>query len=125
MKAHTLEALRAMSLKQLAALVNMPSLVKLSKTTAARRAYAALPDVRPTAKTETPKVGGYKADSKFGRLYALLEAGRQDRAQLMAASGFDDKNLSVALSIMKKAGHVVRVEWQGEGEQKHRTYALA
>jgi hypothetical protein len=112
-KQYSTEQLNAMTLKQLVDLVNIPSLAKVSKAKAVERAMAALPEVVVAApevkapKVAVAKVGGYKADSKFGKLYAALAVLRS-RVELMEVSGFDNKNLSVALSIMKRAGHVVR-----------------
>lgn len=125
-KQYTVEQLSTMSLKELAALSGIASLVKVSKAKAVERTYAALPDVAPATATLRVKtwhwptlddaaqaagkikVGGYKARSKFGKLYAAL-AELRTRAELLAATGFDAKNLSVAMSIMKRDGHVIRV----------------
>ena len=52
-----------------------------------------------------PKVNKHKA------LLAAL-AVPANRVELMSASGFDDKNLSVAMCNLKRLGHVIKIEIQ-------------
>ena len=118
-------ALATMSLKQLSDLVGIKSIVKMAKGKAIARTIKELDalgkyddgkSTKPTRQARTPKVtapsvkvGPYRADSKFGQLYVALGELRT-RVELMGASGFDNKNLSVALSIMKRADVVIKME---------------
>lgn len=146
-KAYTLEQLGGMSLKQLADLVQIPNIVKMAKGPAAIRAFNALPDVpeEQAAKPKQPgdnskrtwiwpttdttakaaeeaakkeKVGGYRSTSKFGKLYAALGELRT-RAELLEKTGFDVKNLSVAMSIMKRDGHVIKTTVEADKTYKY------
>ena len=146
-KAYTLEQLGGMTLKELAALVNIPAIVKMAKGPAAIRAFNALPDVPeeqaakpkelgaapkrtwiwPTTETtakaaaeaaKKENAGKYRATSKFGKLYAALGELRT-RADLLEATGFDMKNLSVAMSIMKRDGYVIKTMVEADKTYKY------
>jgi hypothetical protein len=100
-KSYTRQALESMTLRELAAAANIPSLTKMSKTKALERA---LKVVKLVEDTPAPK-----APSKYSRLLLALTS-TSTRETLMEASGFDNKNLSVALSILKRGGHVIRCD---------------
>lgn len=115
--AHTAQTLAALSLKELAALINVPSLVKMSKAKAIARVLAVLPAAKPAKVKKTddaPRV------SKHALLTEALSA-PATREDLMEASGFDNKNLSVAMCNLKRAGYVIKIAVTGDV----RTYVLA
>jgi hypothetical protein len=121
-----------MSLKNIAALCNMPNLAKMSKVKAVEKAEAILaaralfkleqmiaPKVAPAKPAKKPKAVAAKdapagapvakVPSKANRLVDALRVGG-DRDMLIEASGFDNKNLSVSMSLLKRAGYVIGVQ---------------
>jgi hypothetical protein len=112
---HTAKTLQALSLKEIAAIAGVPSLVKCSKAKAVERCLAELATKKPSRTSGT---------NKHARLLEALRARTCDRAQLMKASGFDDRNLSVALCNLKRAGHVVRTELASGDDGVVRLYSI-
>lgn len=60
---------------------------------------------------ETKPVKTPRTNSKAEKLRTAIKEGTTDEALLMAATGFDKKNLSVAISILRKKGEVPQ-EWK-------------
>jgi hypothetical protein len=106
---YTTDTLAALSLKELAALVGKPSLTKYSKAKAVAYVLKHLPAA------PAPKAKKAAAEDKAPRVSkhdTLLEALRDGgtREALMEASGFDNKNLSVAMCNLKGKGYVIKCE---------------
>lgn len=101
---HTAQSLSKMSLKEIATLVNVPSLVKVSKAKAIERALKLLPAFHKVKKADDAP----RANKHAALIEAL--ASPQNRAALMQNSGFDNKNLSVAMCNLKRSGYVIKVE---------------
>jgi hypothetical protein len=134
--------LASMTLKDIAALCAMPSLAKMSRTKAEEKAKSILAtralfkleamlspeapapkiDARATlpkvdAAAKPPKAAKAPAEAKAPKVNKhalLLEALRTGgtREQLMTASQFDNKNLSVAMCNLKRAGYVIGIQEQ-------------
>lgn len=154
--------LSTLSLKEIAALVNMPSIAKMSKDKAVARAEKILadrtaeavkkleamlaPEPRIDARAQTPKVDAGKpakaprapkADkpvdasatakpAKVNKHACLVDALRDGgtREELMTQSQFDNKNLSVALCNLKRAGYIIGIEEREVEGVKTRFYQL-
>lgn len=113
--------LKALSLKELANLVNIPSILKMSKEKAVARVQKELAkkveasiqhdDVALTAKPEESKAAPAISHglNKHAKLLEALAA-PSTREVLMEASGFDAKNLSVALCNLKNKGVAIKIE---------------
>lgn len=138
---YTTDTLAALSLKELAALVGKPSLTKYSKAKAVAYVLKHLP-AAVNQKAEAVLSKGKKiltkaaAEDKAPRVSkhdTLLEALRDGgtREALMEASGFDNKNLSVAMCNLKGKGYVIACEirtdvavTEGDKDVNYRFYTL-
>ena len=122
---YTNDTLAAMSLKELAALVNKPSLMKYSKAKAVEYVIKHLPaEAAPVAKVAKTKA--VKTDKKEDKVskhdllqYAMEVKGGATREELMSASGFDTKNLSVAMCNLKNKGYIIAIAVDKEGVRKY------
>ena len=132
---YTNDTLAAMSLKELAALVNKPSLMKYSKAKAVEYVIKHLSAVgyvikhlpakaAPVAKVAKTKA--VKTDKKEDKVskhdflqYAMEVKGGATREELMSASGFDTKNLSVAMCNLKNKGYIIAIAVDKEGVRKY------
>lgn len=152
---NAMPSLRNMSLKEIAVLVNLPSIAKMSKDKAVERAERILQEriiaklSTPTPRIDTravlPKVDDKTAKAKrspkapaptttdvtakpakVNKHACLVDALRDGgtREELMTASQFDNKNLSVALCNLKRAGYIIGIEEKDVGGVKVRFYQL-
>ena len=120
---YTTQTLAAMSLKELAAIVNKPSLMKYSKAKAVDYVLKHLPTPSPTKKSKSATAPQADKAPRANKHDDLLEALRDGgtREQLMETSGFDNKNLSVAMCNLKNKGYVINVEIQAIGDDVTQT----
>lgn len=127
--AQVTKTLNTMSLKEIAAMVNLPSIIKMSKAKAIERAQKELDRIAAESKPVKAKTQEAMSCPRVNKHAALLEAlyAGGTRAELMVASGFDNKNLSVALCNLKNQGYIINIGEvlvEGADQEYQRFYQL-